>query len=382
MNTKAIIGIARYELVRVARDRLTLFFLIVLPVLVVVIVGSTFGGTIRELPIGVLTNSPDPMTAEVIDRLNGADAVTVTTYDDPDSLRRDIHTGRQLGGIIADSSSGRLRLTLLTDPASSSSQALSSAVQGIVDRFGAELVAADVALDLGAAADPAAAASLTASLDIKPSSIARRAVGDGVEPPDSNFAYTVPSQLVLFVFVSALGAGAALVDLKRLGISRRILSTPTTIIAAVVGLAAARFLLAIAQATLLIGVGAIVFGIEWGDPAGVATLVALYAAAAVGAGLLIGAVASTPDQAMALGIPLAIGLGMLGGAMWPLEIVGDAMRAFGHAAPQAWAMDGWVALIFDRGSITDLGSELAALTGFAVALLTAGSVALTRSLSR
>ena len=94
-------------------------------------------------------------------------------------------------------------------------------------------------------------------------------------------------------------------------------------------------------------VGALVFGVPWGDPVAAAALVLMFAVVATAVGLLVGTVARDTDQASAIGTPVAIALGMLGGCMWPLSLVPPVMRTIGHVAPQAWAMDGWTTLIFD-----------------------------------
>jgi ABC-2 type transport system permease protein len=72
---------------------------------------------------------------------------------------------------------------------------------------------------------------------------------------------------------------------------------------------------------------------------------------------------------------------MLGGTMWPLEVVGDTMRTIGHLVPQAWIMDGFVTLIFDGGGVTDLGRELAVLASFALVALVLGARRLDRRLA-
>ena len=54
--------------------------------------------------------------------------------------------------------------------------------------------------------------------------------------------------------------------------------------------------------------------------------------------------------------------------MWPLEIVPPFMRTIGHLTPHAWAMDAWVALIFERAGVADIAVELAVLAAFAVVL--------------
>ncbi|MGI9611509.1 MAG: ABC transporter permease [Acidimicrobiales bacterium] len=381
---RPLLGIARYELLRVGRDRLTLFFLLGLPLLVMVIIGSTFGGTTSDLPIGIISSEQTNQTSELLARLDESPALTVTTYADRAELERDIRTGRRLGGIILEAPSPtdntKLHVQLLTEPTSPAAASVRTTITGLLDRHQSQLVAATVTHTLGGSdfqtvLDPAATTPIDATR------IERTPVGNGQGPPDSQYAYTVPSQLVLFVFVAALGAGAALVDLNRLGISRRLLAAPVPLATLVGGLTLARLALTLFQASLLIAVGAVVFEVDWGHPAGVAALVCIYSLVAVGAGLLIGSLARTSEQAMAIGVPLAMGMGMLGGTMWPLDLVGDTMRTIGHATPQAWVMDGWITLIFDRGTIGDLGAELAALTAFAVAVLGAGTFRLRRQLT-
>ena len=101
-TARPLVGIARYELIRVARDRLTLFFFLGLPLLVMVIIGSTFGGTTTDLPIGIIQTETSPQTSDLVARLEESPALTITTYTDRTELERDIRTGRQLGGLIID----------------------------------------------------------------------------------------------------------------------------------------------------------------------------------------------------------------------------------------------------------------------------------------
>jgi ABC-2 type transport system permease protein len=58
------------------------------------------------------------------------------------------------------------------------------------------------------------------------------------------------------------------------------------------------------------------------------------------------------------------------------------MRVIGHVTPQAWAMDGWLTLIGDRGGLADIVVPLAVLAGFAVAMGLLATWRLRRSLTR
>ena len=52
--------------------------------------------------------------------------------------------------------------------------------------------------------------------------------------------------------------------------------------------------------------------------------------------------------------------------MWPLSIVSPAMRAIGHATPQAWAVDAWTNLLSSHGTVTTIGRQLGMLALFAL----------------
>ena len=55
----------------------------------------------------------------------------------------------------------------------------------------------------------------------------------------------------------------------------------------------------------LLALGGFVFGVHWGDPLGVAVLVTLFVLVSSGAGLLIGSLAKTEEQAISTAIPTA-----------------------------------------------------------------------------
>ena len=64
---------------------------------------------------------------------------------------------------------------------------------------------------------------------------------------------------------------------------------------------------------------------------------------------------------------------MLGGCLYPLDVVGPVVRTVGHLVPQAWAMDAFVKLIYDNVGFAAVLPEIGALSVFA-AVLTLASV--------
>jgi ABC-2 type transport system permease protein len=94
--------------------------------------------------------------------------------------------------------------------------------------------------------------------------------------------------------------------------------------------------------------------------------------------MLSGSLFRTPEQASAIGPAVGIAFGMLGGTMWPLQIVTPAMRALGHFVPHAWAVDAWTILLSHHGTLADILRQLAILAGYAAALLAVASLRLHR----
>ena len=97
--------------------------------------------------------------------------------------------------------------------------------------------------------------------------------------------------------------------------------------------------------------------------------------------MLAGTLFKTPEQSTSIAPTVGILLGMLGGCMWPLEIVGSTMRTIGHLAPHAWAVDAWTELLSRGGTIVDIRRELFVLAGFAVVLIAIASRRLRRVLA-
>jgi ABC-2 type transport system permease protein len=90
--------------------------------------------------------------------------------------------------------------------------------------------------------------------------------------------------------------------------------------------------------------------------------------------MLAGTLFRTPEQASALGPVIGITFAMLGGCMWPLSIVSPAMRAIGHATPQAWAVDAWTALLSGHGTIAMIWHELGILALFGLGFFAIATV--------
>jgi len=182
------------------------------------------------------------------------------------------------------------------------------------------------------------------------------------------------------VFITSLTAAAALIEDRRLGVTRRMLATPTTTTTIVLGETLGRFAIALLQGLIVFVVGWLVFGVDWGDPPAALLLVVVFSLVGTGVGVLVGSLLRTADQATSIGPPVGIALGMLGGCMWPLAIVPEPMRVVGHLFPHAWAMDAFIDLISRGAGLAGIVRQLAVLAAFAAALLALATWRLRRTL--
>jgi ABC-2 type transport system permease protein len=159
------------------------------------------------------------------------------------------------------------------------------------------------------------------------------------------------------------------------------LATPTPIGTIVVGEGLGRLAVAATQALLIMLGSAIFFGVRWGDPLGAVVLVTAFALVSSGGGMLLGAVARTPQQSLGVGLLAGLGLAAVGGTMLPLELFSPTMRTIAHLTPHAWAAEGFAILVRRGGVLTDILPQVGVLAATAFALLTIAAWRLRRTLA-
>ncbi|MEZ5218409.1 MAG: ABC transporter permease [Ilumatobacteraceae bacterium] len=197
----------------------------------------------------------------------------------------------------------------------------------------------------------------------------------------SRFSLTVPQNLVLFTFINGAASAGFLVRTRREGVMTRAMSSPASTGTLLAGLGIGWFAVALFQSLLIVVIGAVVFGMDWGNPLAAGILVVLWALVGAGAGLLVGAIADDPDRVSAISPPVGIVLGALGGCMIPFEVFSPTMQSIAKAVPHTWALNGWRTLVFDGGGVADIRGSIAVLSVWVVALLSVASVLLRRRLT-
>ncbi len=381
------LALAAAELKRVTRDRTFMFFVVLLPILVILLVGVTTSSS-ANIRIGLVPGRATPLATQLVADLEADSAVTTkrfsTRAEGVDALRRGELQALVVVPTTLDAdlqSGGVTQIPVLVSGAIENSQAAVTGISSVVARHGATVQAATFATTHTSRsfAENLAAARLLQS-GTPAMAVRTEVVNSKSEILPAGYSYSAPTMLVLFVFLNALAGGAAIIQTRRWGIFSRALAAPLRPRDLVLGEGISTLALALMQSVLIVIVGTVMFDVSWGDPLAAAALVGMWALVGTGAGMVSGAIFRTPEQASAIGPAVGIAFGMLGGCMWPLEIIPESVRLAGHVTPHAWAVDAWVTLLSRGGGLADIAGYLGILAAYAVALLVIASLRLRRSL--
>jgi ABC-2 type transport system permease protein len=383
------LAIAGMNLRRTLRDRTSLFFVFVLPLLMVLVIGAAFGGDYTPR-LGVVTTTQTPLTGRLITALRDDNRLQVEEFAAPGDMLTAVEHGTVQAGIVIPAdydttvrSGGTAAIQHVARPGQNG-QEMRLVVQAILDEQQTVLRAAGFAAQsTGMTFDAALAAADAVSARLPRVEVRTETTGEALFPDTlGRFDLGASSQLLLFVFLTSLTGSVALIETRRLGISRRMLATPTSPRTIVAGEALGRVAVALGQGLVVILGSSLLFGVHWGDPLAASALLVMFALVAGGAGMVTGATFRTEQQAGGIGILLGLGLAALGGCMVPIEFFSGPMRTVAFLTPHAWANEGFAQLVRHHGVFVDILPQLGVLAAYAVVLFLLGSWLLRRTLTR
>lgn len=371
-----ILSIAWTNLVRTARDRLGLFFIVLMPMIIIVTLGLTYGGQ-GSARVGVIDAGAGPLGTELEKAIAASDQLTIDLrhYTTMDELRDASARGFVQfaiaipAGYDADLRAGRdVSIVYLAPPTTGA-----SAVRSTVERAVAAQTALVRAVRFAQAArdipfDAALAAARSASAGAPGVDVRVESVATASATAANGFSLGAQSQVVLFMFLTSLVGAAELVTTRQLGVARRMLASPTGAWTIIAGEGLGRIALALFQGAFIALASALLFSVTWGDPAATIAIIVVFSFVGAGAALLVGSIASNASQAGALGPALGLLLALLGGAMVPIEVFPSIMQSVARATPHAWAIEAFRDVLLRGATIVDILPNLAVLAGFGFVL--------------
>lgn len=386
-----VLTIAGNSIRQIYRDRTTLFFTIALPFVIILFIGlATAGlGEAREFTFGVVDEGSGRMGAELLTQLDETELLKVQSYTGAEEMRRDIRRGVIVAGLVIPSNYDEAlrdgeesKVTFIADLARGFPAVIRTTVAAAAGEQGGRIQAAQFATEeVGGSFDENLSEATQVERTLKEVAVQTNTIGRrGTRFIMAGFEYTAPANFVLFIFITSVAGSAQLIEARRLGVTRRMVGTPTRARTIMAGQALGRFGVAGLQGLYILALGIFFFGVDFGDPLAAGLLVAAFVLVGTSFGMLCGTIFRTPEQAGTIAPVAGIAMGMLSGCMWPRFVMPDAMQKLGQLFPHSWAMDAWIKLIARGSGVGGIGRELLVLAAFSAALLPIAAWRLRRSI--
>ncbi len=193
-------------------------------------------------------------------------------------------------------------------------------------------------------------------------------------------AETMIGFTVMFAaFTLVFGIGELITE-KKQGTYWRLLVSPLSKVQIIMGNAVVTVLIGLVQMTVVFTVGVLVFGLPFADQlSGLLVFSFLYVSAMVAYGLFFSTFLKTPGQLGAFSPLVLTAMAMIGGCLWPLEIVrSQVILALSTITPHRWALEGMRGLVVGGKGLTDLILPLLALVAMILIAGAAGAYRLRR----
>ena len=383
-----VLTIAATDLRRLVRVRANIFFLFVLPMLIILLLGAAFGGGNRAR-IGVVDADRDTLAQQLVAALRARQSTDVIRYTTRGALESAVAHGDVDGGLLIPSNydanlqqGATATIGYLGRP-DSGAQQLHATIQSVAAGQSRAIATAQIIDRQTGATFASALARAQAVAAVVPLVQVRLTAPDGTAyvTTAGRFESGASTQLLLFIFLNSLAGAGYVLETRRLGVARRILSTPTSARTLVAGQLLGRFAVAIVQALIIVLGSLVFFGVSWGNPLGTAAVIFAFSLVGTGAAVLLGSLFSSDEQVRPVALLLGLGLAALGGSMAPLEVFPSTARNIAHITPHAWANDAFSKLLKHGGNLVTVLPQVAVLLGFAAVTITAGVWALRRTVT-
>lgn len=259
----------------------------------------------------------------------------------------------------------------------------------VADTFGGDATAIerDIAdgnfglrrLDLPHGATPAAAAAVGSSA---PAASAARSdvfaqivkieteqvVGQDVKAPAAT--RVVGGWAMMFLLFALSGSATSVFEEKKAGLYQRLLSAPVQRSQILLSKFCWGVLIGLVQLVTLFLAGQAMFGINIIGHLPTLTVLCVAAAAACTAfGMLLAAIAPTPQAASGLATFLILMMSAVGGAWFPISFMPDFIQTIAKFTIVYWSMEGFAQVLWAGSSLRELLPTVGILTGIAVGVM-------------
>jgi ABC-2 type transport system permease protein len=349
VNLGRFIATTMAQLRMTFRRRITLFWSLVFPMILMTLLGLLFGrsvsaGTIAVAPV----NAPAP--AAVVKTLEHTKGVTVKIAPSPAKAIHQVRNGDRDAAVVFEPGSGGSYVVKLYTSNTSADQA--GIIKGIV---------------AGATDGVSVAATGSApALTFQPESVDSSSL--------TYIDFLLPGILALAIMISAvIGLATILVDWRQRGILRRLKLTPIPLAEFFAARISASLVVAIMQVVVLLAFGRIAFGVHISTTAWAAIPVALAGCLCfLAMGFAIGSVVSNPETGDAVSNVITNPMMFLSGTFFPVSAMPSFVQVIARVLPLYYMANGLRDTTVRGLSITHVAGDIGILLGTTAILAVIG----------
>jgi ABC-2 type transport system permease protein len=394
--------IAVKDLVVHTRDRTAFVTLLLVPMVMIIVLGSVFNWNATSFQAHAVvvdldgSNLSRQLTQQVLASPRVRDVLALTTTTSEAEARTLVEQGKTAAAIIipkgfgaAAASGAPARIEVLENPESLiQAGVVASIVQAYTTDLQARRVAISVAISvleesgavpparMGEAVrgvrEQAGAGQPQDLIAVKTTALEGRKVVPALD------YYAVGMSLMYLIFTANTGAWDMLEE-KRQRTLARIMTTPTARLTVMAGKFLGTLALTALQFAIIILLTRLLYHVQWSSSLPALLLMAgASVLAAAGLSTMVAALVQSREQEGALGPAVALIYSLLGGSMWPVYVMPAWLDTASRLTFTRWAIDGFSALMLG-GGVTSVLHPAGVCIGMAVLFLGVSAVALNRN---
>lgn len=357
------------ELISLKRHPVRLVSILAFPIIMILLFGYGMGGEMTDLPIVVVSQDQGDLTDLTLDTIKSTETYhVVEVIDSLSEGKARVDSGEVKAAIILPSdydsdTSQQKGVTLYLDSSDQmASQILESSTQGIFYRL-SNMVASQTSVSTqDANITPSLGHSLNNFKDDISLHINR--IYGNIKYID----FLVPAILGMTIMMSCMmGMGSAIAGERETGELARLFMTPTSVSTIIGGKIAAKLLIELVRALILIFMAVLLFNVSIkGGFLRTFIVLVIGALCFVGFGIMLSARTSTQEDYAQVSLPFSMPMMFVSGVFYPIETMPWILQKLAYIFPLTYLNDAMRGVMLKGQTLGDVWIDLVVLLGFTV----------------
>ncbi len=363
------------ELISLKRHPARLVSILAFPIIMILLFGYGMGGEMTDLPIVVVSQSHGDLTDVTLDTIKSTETYHVVKIIDSLSEGKEMVDSAQVKAAIIlpsdydDDTSQQKGVTLYLDSSDQmASQIIESSTQGIFYRL-SNMVASQTSVSTqDANIEPSISHSLSNFKDDISLHINR--IYGNIKYID----FLVPAILGMTIMMSCMmGMGSTIAGERETGELARLFMTPTSVSTVIGGKIAAKLLIELVRALILIFMAVILFNVSIkGGFLQTFIVLVIGALCFVGFGIMLSARTQTQEDYAQVSLPFSMPMMFVSGVFYPIETMPWILQKLAYVFPLTYLNDAMRGIMLKGQTLGDVWLDLVVLLGFTVLFFVIG----------